>query len=148
MYCSVFKVPCLIEFLWDSLFIISQISEFVNSFSKIFSVIFLEIIFQCIYCFIQSIPIGFLYSFRRLFYYITDFLFCQVLFSTFSKSFLWLPSLSDDLFIISQNTAICQYDNLFKQQRRFYKLFVPFQHFRISEKNQFPKKVKNSLLFL
>ena len=36
MYCSVFKVPCLIEFIWDSLFIISQISEFVNSFSKFF----------------------------------------------------------------------------------------------------------------
>ena len=87
LYCSVFKVPCLIEFLRDSLFIISQISEFVNSFSKIFSAIFLEIIFQCIYCFIQSIPIGFLYSFRRLFYYTTDFLFCQVLFRLFQNLF-------------------------------------------------------------
>ena len=90
-------------FIRDSLIIISQISEFVNSFSKIFSAIFLEIIFQCIYCFIQSIPIGFLYSFRRLFYYTTDFLFCQVLFSTFSK---FLLSLSwSDLIIISQSFA-------------------------------------------
>ena len=81
------KCHCLKSFIRDSLFIISQISEFVKYFSEFF-VIFLEIIFQSFYCFIQSIRIGFLCSFRRLIYYITAFSFCQVLFRLFSKSFL------------------------------------------------------------
>ena len=57
-----------------------------STFSEIFVIFYL--IFKSIYCFIQSIPIGFLYSFGRLIYYITYLSFCQVLFSTFFKIFL------------------------------------------------------------
>ena len=56
-----------------------------SAFSEIFVIFYL--IFKSIYCFIQSIPIGFLYSFGRLVYYITYLSFCQVLFRLFSKSF-------------------------------------------------------------
>ena len=98
-------------FSFQSAFVSNYLSEtayllyhrFLNlssTFSEFF-VIFLEIIFQSFYCFIQSIRIGFLCSFRRLIYYITAFSFCQVLFWTFSK-FLFSLSWSD-LIIISQS---------------------------------------------
>ena len=83
-------------FSFQSAFVSNYLSEtayllyhrFLNlssTFSEFF-VIFLEIIFRCIYCFIQSIRIGFLCSFRRFIYYITAFPFCQVLFSTFFQN--------------------------------------------------------------
>ena len=76
-----------------------------STFSEFF-VIFLEIIFRCIYCFIQSIPIGFLYSFGRLIYYITAFPFCQVLFRLFSKSFCDVALVRRLVYYITNNYGL------------------------------------------
>ena len=85
---------------------------------------FFYLVFKSIYCFIQSIPIGFLYSFGRLIYYITYLSFCQVLFSTFFKIFLWLSLSSNDLFIIAYPDAFCQYGNSHNDKLTHHNNFV------------------------
>ena len=98
---------------------------------------FFYLVFKSIYCFIQSIPIGFLYSFGRLVYYITYLSFCQVLFSTFFKIFLWLSLSQDDLIIISQ---------LFWFVKHFWKIFWIFSKtfYNIREQYYYTWKTKKS----
>ena len=109
--------------------------------------IFLEIIFQSFYCFIQSIRIGFLCSFRRLIYYITAFSFCQVLFSTFFKISVFALVKRLDYYITENlNLSIWQFTQTIKKNSVI--IYVFSTALVSPKKSIFKKKVKKFSVFL